>query len=51
MIRVLILIAALGSLSACAQHREPTVNCFNFMAVAPVETDCSFEPFDRLETD
>ncbi|MEM7671536.1 MAG: hypothetical protein AAF317_20840 [Pseudomonadota bacterium] len=29
--------------SACAQYREPTVNCFNFMAVTPVDEGCDFQ--------
>ncbi len=45
MIRILILVAVVGSLSACAQYHEPTVNCFAFRAaVAPVEADCVFTP-------
>ena len=45
MIRVLFLLTVIGSLSACAQYREPTVNCFAFRAaVAPVAPDCVFTP-------
>ena len=45
MIRPLFLLSLVGSLSACAQYREPTVNCFAFRAsVAPVEPDCVFTP-------
>ena len=52
MIRVLLLHAIIGSLSACAQYREPTVNCFAFRAaVAPVEPDCVFTPVETAEVD
>ena len=52
MIRVLLLLAVIGSLSACAQYREPTVNCFAFRAaVAPVEQDCVFTPLLTAEAD
>ena len=52
MIRVLFLLAVVGSLSACAQHREPTVNCFAFRAaVAPVEPNCIFTPLETSEAD
>ena len=50
MIRVLFFLALIGSLSACAQYREPTVNCFAFRAaVAPVEPDCVFTPLETAE--
>ena len=52
MIRFLALLILKGSLSACAQYREPTVNCFAFRAaVAPVEPDCIFTPLDTAEAD
>ncbi|WP_300063861.1 hypothetical protein [uncultured Roseobacter sp.] len=52
MIRILTLLAVVGSLSACAQYREPTVNCFAFRAaVAPVEQDCIFTLLETAETD
>ena len=52
MIRTLALLALMGLLSACAQYREPTVNCFAFQAaVAPVEPDCIFEPLATPEVD
>ena len=52
MIRALLLFAIIGSLSACAQYREPTVNCFAFRAaVAPVEPDCIFTPLQTAEAD
>ena len=52
MIRVVLLLALIGSLSACAQYREPTVNCFEFRAaVAPVERDCTFTPLETAEAD
>lgn len=52
MIRLLFLLTVIGSLSACAQYREPTVNCFAFRAaVAPVETDCIFAPLETGEAD
>ena len=50
MIRVLLFSAVVGSLSACAQYREPAVNCFAFRAaVAPVEPDCIFTPLGAPE--
>ena len=52
MIRALFLFAVVGSLSACAQYREPSVNCFAFRAgVVPVEPDCIFTPLETLEAD
>ncbi|WP_299048704.1 hypothetical protein [uncultured Tateyamaria sp.] len=52
MIRTLVLLALIGFLSACAQYREPTVNCFAFRAsVAPVEPDCIFEPLETPGAD
>ena len=52
MIRTFFLFAVMGLLSACAQYREPTVNCFAFRAaVAPVEPDCIFEPLATPEAD
>ncbi|MEM8572845.1 MAG: hypothetical protein AAGG56_18395 [Pseudomonadota bacterium] len=51
MIRVLFLLAVVGSLSACAQYREPTVNCFAFSAaIAPIEQDCVFTPLETAES-
>lgn len=48
----LVLLVLVGSLSACAQYREPTVNCFAFRAaVAPVEPDCIFIPLETAEVD
>ena len=50
MIRALIFSVLIGSLSACAQYREPTVNCFAFRAaVALVEPDCIFTPLETAE--
>lgn len=52
MIRALFLLALVGSLSACAQYREPTVNCYAFRAaVAPIEPDCIFTPLETAEAD
>ena len=52
MIRTLFLLAVVGLLSACAQYREPTVNCFAFRAaVVPVEPDCVFTPLETGEAD
>ena len=52
MIRALFLLVLVGSLSACAQYREPTVNCFAFRAAAaPVEQDCIFTPLETAEAD
>ncbi len=52
MIRALLLLAIIGLLSACAQYREPTVNCFAFRAaVAPIEQDCIFMPLETTEAD
>ena len=50
MLRFLALLLLVGSLSACAQYREPSVNCFAFRAaVAPVEPDCVFTPLEATE--
>ena len=52
MSRALFFLALGGTLSACAQYREPTVNCFAFRAViAPVEPDCIFTPLETAEAD
>ena len=45
MIRPLILLAALGVLSSCAEYREPKANCFAFRAsLDRAEPDCTFTP-------
>jgi hypothetical protein len=44
MTRVLVLITALGFLSACEQYREPKANCFNLVSRGPTSLDCNFEP-------
>lgn len=45
MTRILLLLAALGALAACAQYQEPQANCFTFLAsTAPIAPDCSFTP-------
>lgn len=31
-------------LAACTEYREPKANCFNFVAPAPGDKDCNFEP-------
>ena len=50
MIRFLALLTLIGLLNACAQYREPTVNCFAFRAaVAPMEPDCVFTPLEATE--
>lgn len=52
MIRVGVSLLLAGVLTACAQYREPTVNCFAFVASSGAETDCNFQPLaDRDETD
>ena len=50
--RILILLAAIGSLASCAQYQEPQANCFTFLAaVAPVDPNCTFTPIDVSEGD
>jgi|GEM_PF-1187671 len=44
MIRVVLLSMAAAALAACAQHREPEANCFNFVSPGSGSTDCTFEP-------
>jgi hypothetical protein len=52
MTRTLLLLAALGVLTSCAQYQEPQANCFTFLAsTAPVALDCSFTPLDAPEGD
>ena len=52
MIRAFFCLVLVGSLGACAQYREPTVNCFAFRAaVAPVEPDCIFTPLEAADAD
>lgn len=50
MIRFLALLIMIVSLAACGRHREPTVNCFSFMAVAQTDEDCDFIPLDGFAT-
>ena len=50
MIRPLILLAALGVLSSCAEYHEPQANCFAFRAsLDKVEPDCIFTPIGNAE--
>ncbi len=35
-------------LAGCTEYREPQANCFNFVAPAPGEKDCNFEPLGGL---
>ena len=50
MTRILILLAALGTLASCTQHHEPKANCFTHLASsASVATDCSFVPLGARE--
>ena len=50
MTRILVLLAALGALAACAQYQEPEANCFAFRAsVASFEPDCIFTPLGTPE--
>ncbi len=50
MIRPLILLAALGVRSSCAEYREPQANCFAFRApLARAEPDCIFTPIGNPE--
>jgi len=52
MIRVLLLLATLGTLASCGQYREPEANCFAFRAsMAAVEPDCIFTPLEASERD
>lgn len=45
MIRILLLLTALGALASCAQYQEPQANCFTFLAsTTPIEPDCTFTP-------
>lgn len=44
MIRFIIFIALTASITACTRYREPTVNCFRFLAASSGETDCDFIP-------
>jgi len=50
MTRNLIVILALGILSACEQYREPTANCFNLVSRGPTSVDCEFTPLPGPET-
>lgn len=50
--RILILLAAVGSLASCAQYQEPQANCFAFLAaVALVDPNCTFTPLGTLGGD
>lgn len=46
MIRSIALLILIASLAACGQYREPTVNCFSFMAAATTDGDCDFIQLD-----
>ncbi len=50
MIRALILINALGFLSACEQYREPEANCFNLVSRGLSSLDCDFTPLPGPES-
>ena len=56
MIRILLSLAALGLLAACAQYREPQADCFSFMAArttgdaaGTTAPDCTFAPLGAPE--
>lgn len=50
MTRILLFLAALGTLASCAQYQEPQANCFTFLAsTAPVAPDCTFTPLGAPE--
>jgi hypothetical protein len=52
MIRILLLLTALGALASCAKYQEPQANCFSFRAsTAPVAPDCDFTPLGTPEGD
>ncbi len=52
MIRILLAVAALGALAACAQYQEPQANCFTFLAsTAPTAPDCDFTPLGAPDGD
>ena len=44
MIRLVLLLIGLGTLTACEQYQEPRANCFSFAASAPGSDDCFFTP-------
>lgn len=44
MIRKFLLLAVLSLLAACAEYREPSVNCFSFAAFSPGDATCDFIP-------
>ena len=45
MIRLPVLaLVFLCGLAACTEYQEPRANCFSFVAPAPDEKDCNFEP-------
>lgn len=59
MTRIVLSLAALGLLAACAQYRPPRANCFSFLAhtgamgtpgsARATIPDCQFAPIDTLE--
>jgi hypothetical protein len=52
MIRILLLLTALGALASCAQYQEPQANCFTFLAsTTPIAPDCTFTPLGTSEGD
>jgi len=44
MIRSIALLILTASLAACAQYREPSVNCFSFASMTPDQAECDFVP-------
>ena len=44
MTRVVLLFLSAGHLVACAEYREPKVNCFSFVSRGSGSIDCGFEP-------
>ena len=47
--RMILILVAIGALSACAQYREPQANCFGFLQGGPVSLECDFAPLGGPE--
>ena len=44
MIRFVLLLIGLGTLTACEQYQEPRANCFSFAPSTSGADDCAFTP-------
>lgn len=48
MMRFILLVAGLCTLSACEEYQAPRANCFSFAAADPNSSDCIFAPLGAV---